>query len=84
MSMISEQLEERVAILEAEVARLKQKAENDSSPTAPWWEKIAGTFANNSAYDEAMHLGSDYRKSLHSYSSPLHYSPLPTPYSLNS
>ncbi|MBE9170966.1 hypothetical protein IQ238_26780 [Pleurocapsales cyanobacterium LEGE 06147] len=30
-----EQLEERVALLEAEVARLKRKVESDSSPT-PW------------------------------------------------
>lgn len=62
-----EQLEERVALLEAEVARLKRKVESDSSST-PWWEKIAGTFAHNSAYDEAMQLGREYRKSLHSVS----------------
>jgi hypothetical protein len=48
-----EQLEERVAHLEAEVARLKNKVENNSS-SRPWWEQIAGTFADNSAYDEAM------------------------------
>jgi hypothetical protein len=57
-----EQLEERVAHLEAEVARLKNKVENDSS-SRPWWEKIAGTFSDNPAYDEAMRLGSDYRLS---------------------
>lgn len=58
-----EQLEERVAHLEAEVARLKSKVENDSS-SRPWWEQIAGTFADNSAYDEAMQLGREYRDSL--------------------
>lgn len=58
-----EQLEERVAHLEAEVARLKNKIENDSS-SRPWWEQIAGTFFNNSAYDEAMRLGREYRDSL--------------------
>jgi hypothetical protein len=62
-----EQLEERVALLEAEVARLKSKVEADSSPK-PWWEKIAGTFADNSAYDEAMQLGREYRESLSSNS----------------
>jgi hypothetical protein len=62
-----EQLEERVALLEAEVARLKHKVESDSSLT-PWWEKITGTFANNSAYDEAMRLGREYRESLRSSS----------------
>jgi hypothetical protein len=68
MSTVSEQLEERVAILEAEVARLKSKLEVVSSPTIPWWEKIAGTFTDNSAYDEAMQLGREYRESLRSNS----------------
>lgn len=56
-----EQLEERLTLLEAEVDRLKRKI--DSNPAAlPWWEKIAGTFAENSAYDEAMKLGREYRE----------------------
>lgn len=58
-----EQLEERVAYLEAEVARLKNKVENDVS-ARPWWEQIVGTFADNAAYDEAMRLGREYRDSL--------------------
>ncbi|MDX2271193.1 MAG: hypothetical protein NW237_04495 [Cyanobacteriota bacterium] len=58
-----ERLEERVAHLEAEVAQLKNKVENDL-PSRPWWEKIAGTFSANPAYDEAMRLGSEYRNSL--------------------
>jgi hypothetical protein len=58
-----EQLEERVAHLEAEVARLKNKVENESF-SRPWWEKIAGTFADNPAYEEAMRLGHEYRNSL--------------------
>ncbi len=65
---MSEHLEERVAFLEAEVARLKSKVESDSSST-PWWEKIAGTFADNPAYDEAMQLGQEYRESLRPSSS---------------
>jgi hypothetical protein len=58
-----EKLEERVAHLETEVARLKNKVEKDLS-SKPWWEQIAGTFADNSAYDEAMRLGREYRDSL--------------------
>lgn len=58
-----EQLEERVALLEAEVARLKQKVDSDV-PAKPWWEQIVGTFADNPAYDEAMQLGREYRDSL--------------------
>jgi hypothetical protein len=65
-----EQLEERVTLLEAEVARLKHKVESASSPT-PWWEKIAGTFADNSSYDEAMQLGREYRESLRASSEKL-------------
>ncbi|MBW4579389.1 MAG: hypothetical protein KME42_07420 [Tildeniella nuda ZEHNDER 1965/U140] len=57
------QLEERVASLEAEVKQLKSKVES-GVPLKPWWEKIAGTFADNSAYDEAMQLGREYRDSL--------------------
>ncbi|NJR60660.1 MAG: hypothetical protein HC769_18630 [Cyanobacteria bacterium CRU_2_1] len=57
-----EQLEERVAYLEAEVARLKSKVEGVNSRT--WWEQIVGAFADNSAYDEAMRLGREYRDSL--------------------
>lgn len=60
-----EQLEERVALLEAEVARLKSLIERDSSQS-PWWRKIAGRFASSSAYDEAMQLGREYRESLRS------------------
>ncbi|WP_196517697.1 hypothetical protein [Nostoc sp. WHI] len=66
MSIISEKLEERVAILEVEVALLKSKLEVVSPPTIPWWEKIAGTFTDNLAYDEAMQLGREYRESLRS------------------
>ncbi|WP_009633612.1 hypothetical protein [Synechocystis sp. PCC 7509] len=57
-----EQIEKRLTHLEAEVARLKHKVETDLS-SKPWWEKIAGTFADNSAYDEAMQLGREYRES---------------------
>ena len=58
-----EQLEERIALLEAEVARLKDKVESNSF-SKPWWEKIAGTFADNPAYNEAMQLAQEYRESL--------------------
>jgi hypothetical protein len=68
MSTVPGQLEERVASLEVEVASLKSKLEVVALPTKPWWEKIAGTFADNSAYDEAMQLGREYRESLRSAS----------------
>ena len=54
-------LEDRVTALEAEVARLKKKLDKDSRP---WTEKIAGAFANDPAFEEAMRLGREYRESL--------------------
>jgi hypothetical protein len=60
-----EQLEERIAILEVELARLKNKVEGNSL-SEPWWQKITGKFADNPAYDETMKLGREYRESLRS------------------
>lgn len=57
------QLEERVAILEAEVARLKNQIEHQAENATPWWKKVSGTFKGNPAFDEAMSLGREYRES---------------------
>ncbi|MHC5933748.1 hypothetical protein [Nostoc sp.] len=59
--MSTPEIEARLAILETEVARLKQQL--PVSPI-PWWQIILGTFANDPAYDEAMQLGQQYRQSL--------------------
>jgi hypothetical protein len=57
-------LEQRVATLEAEVAKLKARIE---TPTAvkdlPWWERIAGSFEGDPLYEEAMRLGREWRES---------------------
>jgi len=58
------EIEKRVAILEAEVERLRSKVELAGTPTMPWWERIAGTFANDPAHEKAMKLGRAYRQSL--------------------
>lgn len=37
-----------------------------ASPRRPqkrWWREIAGTFANNPDFEEAMRLGREYRES---------------------
>jgi hypothetical protein len=58
-------LEERVAALEVEVARLKAKVEGESSTTIkPWWKEIWGTFANDPMFLDAMRYGREYRESL--------------------
>lgn len=60
--MASEPLEERVAALERELARLRSKVE--AAPVMPWWERIAGTFQDDPVYEKAMELGRRYRRSL--------------------
>jgi hypothetical protein len=55
-------LERRVAALEAEIARLK--ARGPAAASAAWWEQVAGVFAGDAAFDQAMRLGSQYRRSL--------------------
>jgi hypothetical protein len=62
--MASLSLEERVAMLEAEVARLKEERASVIRPTRPWWEEIRGTFKDDPHYVEAMRLGRKYRESL--------------------
>ena len=60
--MIALPLEERVAQLETEVTRLKTHLESRPSSAQPWWSRIAGTFADDPAFDEAMELGRAYRE----------------------
>ena len=54
------EIEERVTALERELQELKKVTSN----TVPWYEKIAGTFADSTDYEEAMSLGRKYRESL--------------------
>ena len=56
-------LKQRVEALEGEVRRLKAKVEGTTCDAVPWWEKIAGTFANDPIYEEAMRLGREWRES---------------------
>jgi hypothetical protein len=64
--MASLSLEERVAALEAEVARLKSQQGGGAAPAgAPerdkWWERIHGTFEDDEMFREAMRLGREWR-----------------------
>jgi hypothetical protein len=61
--MATGSLKDRVAALEAEVARLKAKLEEKDRDGLPWWENIAGTFAGDPAFEEAMRLGREWRES---------------------
>ncbi|MGI8640388.1 MAG: hypothetical protein ACR2MG_10650 [Pyrinomonadaceae bacterium] len=59
--MSNTEVEKRISVLERELNRLKTKIEKIEKKDKPWWEQIAGTFADNPAYDEAMRLGREYR-----------------------
>jgi len=56
-------LETRVAVLEAEMRTLKSLLPLSHSNSLPWWEKIEGTFEDSDAFEKAMELGNQYRKS---------------------
>jgi uncharacterized protein YhaN len=58
-----EKLEQRVAELESEVAKLKANQKTNSDPVNAWVDRIFGTFANDPDYEEAMRLGRKYRES---------------------
>ena len=58
------QIEQRVAVLEAEVARLKEKLENAAPSQGDWLNEIFGAFADDPHFEEAMRLGKEYRESL--------------------
>lgn len=60
--MTAAQVESRLSALEQEVANLK--AQIAAAPTHPnkWVEEIAGTFANDPIFEEAMRLGRKWRE----------------------
>ncbi|NJO82383.1 MAG: hypothetical protein HC828_05895 [Blastochloris sp.] len=54
-------LEERVALLEQELAQLKHHVVK--APDIPWWQQIHGIFADTPAFDDAVTFGRQYRES---------------------
>jgi hypothetical protein len=61
--MATNQLEERVTVLEHEVARLKNSLAHGVPAATSWWERIQGSFAGEMDFGEAMRLGREYRVS---------------------
>lgn len=62
--MMAETLEERVSVLEAEVARLKRQNPDVAPAKVPWWEQRFGAFSGSHEYEEASRAGQNYRESL--------------------
>ena len=62
MATTTAELEERVVVLESEVARLKRAMNTPRRPRERWWHEIAGTYANCPEFEEAMRLGREYRE----------------------
>jgi hypothetical protein len=58
------QIEQRVAVLEVEVARLKEQLEKAVPSRGDWLNDIYGAFADDPHFEEAMRLGREYRESL--------------------
>ncbi|WP_206107729.1 hypothetical protein [Paludisphaera rhizosphaerae] len=59
--MSSVPIEDRLAALERDMARLKAQVARDDRP---WWDAVAGTFADDPIYDQIVQLGREYRESL--------------------
>jgi hypothetical protein len=59
--MSQQSLEQRLALLEQEVAALKQHlAQLDARPN--WLERVTGSMKDNPAFPEAMRLGAAIRR----------------------
>ncbi len=58
----SQQLESRVATLEAELVQMKQLLLGILSKKDSWWSKVAGSFENDPTFDEAVWFGQEWRK----------------------
>ncbi|WP_017305172.1 hypothetical protein [Spirulina subsalsa] len=55
-------IEARVTRLELELTRLKQVLATVPSLQQPWWERIAGSHANDPTFETVIQLGQEWRK----------------------
>lgn len=61
--MATVSIEERIETLEREVEILKSSFEKANKNGERWWEMLAGTFKNDSTFDEIVDAGKKYRRS---------------------
>jgi hypothetical protein len=64
IDMSAEPIEQRLIELERKVRQIESTVGSQAEGELPWWRRIAGRFAGNSEFDEAMRLGREYRQSL--------------------
>lgn len=57
--MTAPSVEQRLATLEAEVARLRRLVKDEG----PWWKQWVGAFENDPYFERAMKYGRQYRES---------------------
>ena len=58
-------IEERLSVIEKELAHIKQQLTIDKPLSSPHpWDKVFGSFANSEGFEEAVQLGREYRESL--------------------
>jgi hypothetical protein len=57
-------IEDRVAALEAEMARMKAQLEKVVPAQRDWLDEVYGAFEGDPIFEEAMRLGREYRESL--------------------
>lgn len=62
--MAAANLEKRIDALEREVRSLKTAIKKSRENHSPWWERLAGTFKDDSLFEEITNAGEEYRKSL--------------------
>ena len=62
--MATRTLEDRVAVVEQELERLKQQLQADKpQESEPRWKQIIGVFKDDPLFDEAERLGREWRES---------------------
>lgn len=57
-------LEQRVATLETELAKVKQILATSTPSQSPWWLKVVGSMETDPTFDEVVKLGEEWRKSV--------------------
>jgi hypothetical protein len=62
--MPSRTLEERLTVVEEELAQLKKRLEPDAAPrTNPWLDQVFGVFQDDPLFEEAVRYGRAWRES---------------------